>query len=200
MYENVIDAVSLFRLDRETSVICRQEFTVRMPEENLQQDLDRKEVEQAFYDLLSYEDEARIAEQMPDALGKSSTIISQYLNPDNERISPVYRSLCLVVAILKFDQQKGRRALMLFMHFAGRYVTGWGTDSAASIRKSLVTKWEAFISGELEQRSTETQVQALEAVVVDAQRLLTSKRKELLRAKAKQNTLKKFAPLRAVGK
>lgn len=177
------------------SVNCDRTFTVKMGE-NFLQEIDRFEVEESFSKLLDYGDISVIAEK----IGKSATVVSQYFNPNNERVNPIYRALCIVVAILQRDQQKGRQALKLFTHFAGRYIEGWLNDSSADIRKSLVSKWETFITGEIEQRSTELQVKALEGVVLDAQRLLTAKRNDLRRANAKQVTLQKFGPLRAVGK
>lgn len=170
-------------------------ITVNDPAE-IEPTIDRYEVERAFSELLDYGDITAVAEE----LGRSVTLVSQWFNPNNERTNPLYKSICILVAIVRANRKKGVEAVRLFIHYCGQHVQMQLSDSAVELRKRLVTKWENFITGEMEMWPTEKQISALEQLISEAQRLVTSKRDSLRRSRAKQATLQKFGPLRPVGK
>lgn len=192
--------VILFDRKTRTSVNSVDEFAVKDGEKNLA-DLDRYEVELAFSKLLDNGDIGAIAED----LGKSPTLISQWLNPNNERVNPLYKAIGILVALLKRDRRKGTEAVRIFNHFCGRFNT-FSMDhlpyfgDAAAIRKRLFEKWELFVEGEIEGFTAEKQVATLEQIQKELSLLLHAKRREIRRSHAKQTAIKRFGPLRPVGK
>lgn len=82
-------------------------------EENSQMKASQHEIESAFYRLLAFGDELKIAQR----IGKSASLVSQQWSPDADRDSNIYKAILELSALMAIDGHRGRRALRTFCHF-----------------------------------------------------------------------------------
>jgi hypothetical protein len=83
----------------------------------------QSELEAAIYKTLNHGDEIAIAEKT----GMGYSIVSQYLSPDNDRVSPIFRSAQMFAAMIEIDEENGRAALDVFNYFVRRAQKGDGS-------------------------------------------------------------------------
>lgn len=83
----------------------------------------RYELELAIYKTLEHGDEVKIAER----LGKGAGLMGQYLDPNNERVSPLYTAAMMLAAMIDINETNGRTALEMFTHFVQRAMPGRGS-------------------------------------------------------------------------
>jgi predicted transcriptional regulator len=82
----------------------------------LNQMIDQYEFERDIYGVLAFGDETEIAKR----LGKSVGLISQYLDPNNDRESPLLKAARMLAALADIDPIRGREALELFNMYVHR--------------------------------------------------------------------------------
>lgn len=143
---------------------------------------DQYEFELPINNCLSYRDEEKIAAKV----GVSSGMISQYINANDERESPLYKAACILTAWIETSCRDGEKALGIFNSFVGRALPCPGTyDTNEERRKSYEERSEFYIA-EAENKPLEKQIEELEESINQDTRLLAAKRAELQRLRQRE--------------
>lgn len=116
------------------------------------------ELEFAIGKCLSFGDEDDIAK----GVGKSSGMISQYLDPGCERESPIFKAAAILTAWIDANPDDGQKALQTFNSFVGRaYPAGEALDLNLCRRRSHTERTD-FVIVESENGCLDDRIRELE--------------------------------------
>jgi hypothetical protein len=99
------------------------------------------ELEFAIHRVLDHTDEVEIAKRVGKPPG--SELLSQYLSPNNDRESPLYKAACILAAEIDIDHARGLRMLRVFNEHVERALP----DEGASELLAKVKKCESELQG-----------------------------------------------------
>lgn len=125
---------------------------------------------------LNFGDESEIAK----VVEKSPGMLSQYLNPNDDRESPIFKAAAIFAAWIEVDADGGLEALTTFHCFARRALNGKDIDVKQARRKSHKERTD-FHLVEAEDAPLTDRITELEQSIVADNLLLDS-----LRAEAKR--------------
>lgn len=73
-------------------------------------------------------------------------MLSQYLNPSDDRESPVYKAAAIIAALMEEDEEAGAKVLELFCYFVNRSRQGRQLDVKTTRAKAYKEDAEAKIA------------------------------------------------------
>lgn len=141
------------------------------------------EIDHAIYSLLPFGSEAEIAKR----LGKSPGLISRYLNPNDDKESPIYKAAAMLAVLMDIDPEAGESALEIFTYYVERakHHADDKPDAAACLSSKIRTDArttaeivEAIKDGTIDARETGRILIAISEerkVLDDVERLLHNK-------------------------
>jgi len=130
---------------------------------------------------LNFGDEGEIAK----VVKKSPGMISQYLNPNDDRESPIFKAAAIFAAWIEVDADGGVEALTTFHCFARRALNGKDIDVKQARRKSHKERTD-FHLVEAEDAPITERITELEQSIVADNVLLDSLRAEAKREMQKE--------------
>ena len=130
---------------------------------------------------LNFGDEGEIAK----VVKKSPGMISQYLNPNDDRESPIFKAAAIFAAWIEVDADGGLEALTTFHCFARRALNGQDIDVRQARRKSHKERTD-FHLVEAEDAPITERITELEQSIVADNVLLDSLRAEAKREMQKE--------------
>lgn len=130
---------------------------------------------------LNFGDEGEIAK----VVKKSPGMISQYLNPNDDRESPIFKAAAIFAAWIEVDADGGLEALTTFHCFARRALKGQDIDVRQARRKSHKERTDFHIV-EAEDAPIADRITELEQSIVADNVLLDSLRAEVKREMQKE--------------
>ncbi len=139
------------------------------------------EFEMGLNKHLRYKGETAIAE----LIHISPSMVSQYLNPNDERESPLYKAAAILAAWIEDDETGGTNALTLFNTFVHRALPGDATLSVNERRRIACKEHADFMIAEAEGKPLDVRIEEKEESIAADNRLL-----DALRAEAKREICK----------
>lgn len=132
------------------------------------------EYEKSIYAVLEHDDETHIA----SGVGKSPSMLSQYLNPECERESPCFKSAAIFAEWIYRHPERGQEALRRHIAFISRAIPGMDSTPEGLIL-AAVSKVET------ELKDVRAIVQTLPGVEWSAEKDKKPMRREVERKKEK---------------